>query len=900
MEKGGTTTESEGKTKSSIKFARALGKLKPMKRLGDATKKRAGSLGILGTEARSVEKEDCYEDFRSDEAVWRFLKSPFLGPAYQQRLMIGRLSVKVIEAANLPAADLGGTSDPYVKLILTGRNKWDQEWDHKQTWRTKTVKKDLCPRFHAETTFGVPRFDAVLRVEVYDSDVQSADDLLGSCEVPLKELAGRGLVKNWFSLKIETGFTAPSAAVHVHLHYDVSPLGEAVSMVWCEQRNKVEKPKFDINAMITNGLKLKDEMQPYLDFANAGERSTRWVDCEQSRRWLAALLFLACFIHRLFEIVHVGIAIALLRNYLEKRHVERIKKQAADIFEKIDRDGSKSLDRSEIGMAVRELAMRTSRKPPSEAETDELFSRADVDGGGELCLEEFTQMLLESPSIMGVNKVLHHRISSAEEAAAALQGDVDDDDDDGDDEPVDERQPHQRQQQQRQKRASTSAFARMMRSRRTNDTEDSQVSRTPAAANDDDDKQQQKGVVIKGMTAKIVNMVARKVGGPAADDGMKQLGDAVKAMELVRAIFQWDDPKVSATCVVANVAMAAAHYMLPLAVFAVPAVLGAFFAMSEKRKMLEIFVDRGAKAVARYQFHLRRHKGEPNKILEPKMRPILQQIATGPIFGSSVSTKAYKAVVHSIFSRLDVDGSGTIDSHELCSFVLQAMPSATPRVREQLGGDEATVERRVSRLVDKYDVNGDGEIDFSEFAEIVAKTGTAEVLIQDELNRQIKSEAGMKCIKLPSTKTALTSPKLWAHQTSLVAKPAKLSQQNVMRSSTDKKFNLSYTSRHGDTHVITAQCLLDVRASPSSKQVICVTYKEFPDAKPTKALLLRLSEVLRDPFLDLLRTNILRLPQDSTILKQPRTYDREISELSKNGGGGGTTRANSRAAVSPK
>ena len=58
--------------------------------------------------------EDVYHDYVGDERRVRYLLATWLGPKYQRQLRIGRLHVRLIEAANLPAADLGGTSDPYV------------------------------------------------------------------------------------------------------------------------------------------------------------------------------------------------------------------------------------------------------------------------------------------------------------------------------------------------------------------------------------------------------------------------------------------------------------------------------------------------------------------------------------------------------------------------------------------------------------------------------------------------------------------------------------------------------------------------------------------------------------------------------------------------------------------
>ena len=98
---------------------------------------------------------------------------------YQHRLRIGRVQVKLIEAANLPAADLGGKSDPFARLILTGHNKYEEEWAPahlgglRQEVQSKVVKKTLNPGWYEDHAFAVPRHDAKLLVQIFDKDDQS-------------------------------------------------------------------------------------------------------------------------------------------------------------------------------------------------------------------------------------------------------------------------------------------------------------------------------------------------------------------------------------------------------------------------------------------------------------------------------------------------------------------------------------------------------------------------------------------------------------------------------------------------------------------------------------------------------------------------------------------------------
>lgn len=82
------------------------------------------------------------------------------------------LSVEIIRGINLKIADIGGSSDPFVKVIA-----------NKQSYETKTVMKNLNPEWNEKTSFVF--FEAVksIRLEVYDWDKNSKHDSIGEVEV---------------------------------------------------------------------------------------------------------------------------------------------------------------------------------------------------------------------------------------------------------------------------------------------------------------------------------------------------------------------------------------------------------------------------------------------------------------------------------------------------------------------------------------------------------------------------------------------------------------------------------------------------------------------------------------------------------------------------------------------
>ena len=61
-----------------------------------------------------------------------------------------QLTVGILQAAELPALDMGGTSDPYVKVFLLP--------DKKKKYETKVQKKTLNPAFNETFTFKVIPF----------------------------------------------------------------------------------------------------------------------------------------------------------------------------------------------------------------------------------------------------------------------------------------------------------------------------------------------------------------------------------------------------------------------------------------------------------------------------------------------------------------------------------------------------------------------------------------------------------------------------------------------------------------------------------------------------------------------------------------------------------------------
>ncbi|KAK7788998.1 hypothetical protein R5R35_007383 [Gryllus longicercus] len=111
------------------------------------------------------------------------------------------LAVTVIQAEDLPALDMGGTSDPYVKVYLLP--------DKKKKFETKVHRKTLSPVFNETFTFkNVPYADAMnktLVFAIFDFDRFSKHDQIGEVKVPLCQVDLAQTIEEWRELQSVEG-----------------------------------------------------------------------------------------------------------------------------------------------------------------------------------------------------------------------------------------------------------------------------------------------------------------------------------------------------------------------------------------------------------------------------------------------------------------------------------------------------------------------------------------------------------------------------------------------------------------------------------------------------------------------------------------------------------------------
>ncbi|XP_037903939.1 synaptotagmin 1-like isoform X1 [Hermetia illucens] len=176
-----------------------------------------GKKGMKGVDLKSVQllgsayKEKVQPDM---EELTENAEEPDEGESKQSEQKLGKLQYKleydfnsnslavtVLQAEELPALDMGGTSDPYVKVYLLP--------DKKKKFETKVHRKTLNPVFNETFTFkNLPYADAMnktLVFAIFDFDRFSKHDQIGEVKVPLCTVDLAQTIEEWRELQSVEG-----------------------------------------------------------------------------------------------------------------------------------------------------------------------------------------------------------------------------------------------------------------------------------------------------------------------------------------------------------------------------------------------------------------------------------------------------------------------------------------------------------------------------------------------------------------------------------------------------------------------------------------------------------------------------------------------------------------------
>jgi hypothetical protein len=102
----------------------------------------------------------------------------------------GQFVVEFISAKDVPSADVGSESDPYIVAYFVPKVNKPKPRQLSRKVQTLYRLDDPNPIFHSYHNFRVePPPDSYLRVEIYDRDVLNSDDLIGIAEIPVGSLS---------------------------------------------------------------------------------------------------------------------------------------------------------------------------------------------------------------------------------------------------------------------------------------------------------------------------------------------------------------------------------------------------------------------------------------------------------------------------------------------------------------------------------------------------------------------------------------------------------------------------------------------------------------------------------------------------------------------------------------
>lgn len=107
------------------------------------------------------------------------------------------IHLRIIEARNVPAADINGKSDPYIKIKCK---------ESKSEYKTKVQKKTLTPKWNEDISFSVNTVSETLKFSLYDYDVIGSNDKLCKMNLRVHDL-NIGLVEDrwWIMNKTDKG-----------------------------------------------------------------------------------------------------------------------------------------------------------------------------------------------------------------------------------------------------------------------------------------------------------------------------------------------------------------------------------------------------------------------------------------------------------------------------------------------------------------------------------------------------------------------------------------------------------------------------------------------------------------------------------------------------------------------
>ncbi|XP_077591482.1 synaptotagmin Va isoform X2 [Stigmatopora nigra] len=164
---------------------------------GKKTKKVRERKAGRGRKKKDKDGEDGEEKKEGEEGKEEEEKENFgkLEYTLDYNFTDNQLIVGILQAQDLAAMDMGGTSDPYVKVYMLP--------DKKKKFETKVQRKNLCPVFNETFIFKVPYTELggqTLVLQVFDFDRFGKHDVIGEIKIPMNSVDLAQPIHEWKDL----------------------------------------------------------------------------------------------------------------------------------------------------------------------------------------------------------------------------------------------------------------------------------------------------------------------------------------------------------------------------------------------------------------------------------------------------------------------------------------------------------------------------------------------------------------------------------------------------------------------------------------------------------------------------------------------------------------------------
>ncbi|XP_060748300.1 synaptotagmin Va [Tachysurus vachellii] len=168
-------------------YKKCLGGKKKAKKV----RERKGVRRVMKKEKEGeAEKEEVKQEEEKEQELFGKLEYSLDYNFTENQLIVG-----VLQAQDLPAMDIGGTSDPYVKVYMLP--------DKKKKFETKVQRKNLCPVFNETFIFKTPFNDLAgqtLVLQVFDFDRFGKHDVIGEIKIPMNSVDLGQPIHEWKDL----------------------------------------------------------------------------------------------------------------------------------------------------------------------------------------------------------------------------------------------------------------------------------------------------------------------------------------------------------------------------------------------------------------------------------------------------------------------------------------------------------------------------------------------------------------------------------------------------------------------------------------------------------------------------------------------------------------------------